>query len=60
MIFKFYLHYKSNMLATKLETQQNLIQKALERYKSKYYKNISKNICSKFILPKYYWSLLKT
>ena len=48
------------MLATKLETLQNLIQETLERCKRKYYKNISKNICSKVITTKYYWSILKT
>ena len=50
---------KSNMLATKLEKLQNLIYETLESCKSKYYKNISKNGCSKAIAPKYYWSLLK-
>ena len=34
--------YKSNMLANKLETLQNLIYKTLESCKSKYYENISK------------------
>ena len=47
-------------LAAKLETLQNLIYETLERCKSKYYKNISKKLCSKAIAPKYYWSLLKT
>ena len=51
---------KSNMLATKLETLQNLIYETLESCKSKYYENISKKLCSKAIAPKYYWSLLKT
>ena len=48
------------MLATKLETLQNLIYETLESCKSKYYENISKKLCSKAIAPKYYWSLLKT
>ena len=48
------------MLATKLETLQNLIYETLESCKSKYYENISKKLCSKAITPKYYWSLLKT
>ena len=51
---------KSSMLATKLETLQNLIYETLESCKSKYYENISKKLCSKAIAPKYYWSLLKT
>ena len=51
---------KSNMLATKLETLQNLIYETLESCKGKYYENISKKLCSKAIAPKYYWSLLKT
>ena len=48
------------MLATILETLQNLIYEYLESCKNKYYKNISKKLCSKAIAPKYYWSLLKT
>ena len=48
------------MLATKLETLQNLIYETLESCKSKYYENISKKLCSKAIAAKYYWSLLKT
>ena len=48
------------MLATKLETLQNLIYQTLESCKGKYYENISKKLCSKAIAPKYYWSLLKT
>ena len=48
------------MLATKLETLQNLIYETLERCKSKYSENISTKLCSKAIAPKYYWSLLKT
>ena len=51
---------KSNMLATRLETLQNLIYETLKSCKSKYYENISKKLCSKAITPKYYWSLLKT
>ena len=43
------------MWATKLETLKNLIYDTLE-----YYENISKELCSKAIAPKYYWSLLKT
>ena len=39
---------------------QNLIYETLESCKSKYYKNISKKLCSKATAPKYYWSLLKT
>ena len=37
---KVYLKNKSNMLATKLETLQNLIYETLEICKSKYYENI--------------------
>ena len=48
------------MLATKLETLQNLIYETLESCKGKYYGNISRKLCSKAIAPKYYWSLLKT
>ena len=48
------------MLATKLKTLQNLIYETLESCKSKYYENISKKLCSEAIVPKYYWSLLKT
>ena len=48
------------MLATKLETLQNLISETLENCKSMYYENISKKLCSKAITPKYCWSLLKT
>ena len=59
-IYKLYLKNKSNMLATKLETLQNLIYETLENCKGKYYENISKKLCSKAIAPKYYWSLLKT
>ena len=59
-IYQLYLKNKSNMLATKLETLQNLIYETLESCKSKYYENISKKLCSKAIAPKYYWSLLKT
>ena len=59
-IYQLYLKNKSNMLATKLKTMQNLIYKTLESCKSKYYGNISKKLCSKAIAPKYYWSLLKT
>ena len=58
-IYQLYLKNKSNMLATKLETLQNLIYETLENCKSKYYENISKKLCSKAIAPKYYWSLLK-
>ena len=58
-IYQLYLKNKSNMLATKLETLQNLIYETLESCKSKYYENISKKLCSKVIAPKYYWSLLK-
>ena len=49
-IYQLYLKNKSNMLATKLETPQNLIYETLESCKSKYYENISKKICSKAIL----------
>ena len=49
-IYQLYLKNKSNMLATKLETLQNLIYETLESCKSKYYENISKKICSKAIL----------
>ena len=59
-IYQLYLKNKSNMLATKLETLQNWIYQTLESCKGKYYENISKNLCSKAIAPKYYWSLLKT
>ena len=59
-IYQLYLKNKSNMLATKLETLQNLIYETLESCKGKYYENISKKLCSKAIAPKYYWSLLKT
>ena len=48
------------MLATKLETLQNLMYQTLESCKSKYYENIWKKLCSKVIAPKCYWSLLKT
>ena len=51
---------KSNMLATKLKTMQNLIYEILESCKSKYYENISKKLYCKVTAPKYYWSLLKT
>ena len=59
-IYQLYLKNKSNMLATKLETLQNLIYETLVSCKSKYYENISKKLCSKAIIPKYCWSLLKT
>ena len=59
-IHQLYLKNKSNMLATKLKTMQNLIYETLESCKSKYYENISKKLCPKAIVPKYYWSLLKT
>ena len=42
-IYQLYLKNKSNMLATKLETLQNLIYETLESCKGKYYENISKN-----------------
>ena len=58
-IYKLYLKNKSNMLATKLETLQNLICETLENCKGKYYENISKKLCSQVIASKYYWSLLK-
>ena len=48
------------MLATKIKTMQNLIYETLESCKSKYYENISKKLCSKAIVPKYYRSLLNT
>ena len=48
------------MLATKLETLQNLIYETQESCKSKYYENISKKLCSEATTPKYYRSLLKT
>ena len=48
------------MLATKLETLKKLIYETLESCKRKYYKIISKKLCSKAINLKYYWSLLKT
>ena len=59
-IDQFYLKNKSNMLAIKLETLQNLIYETQESCKSKYYENISKKLCSKSIAPKYYWSLSNT
>ena len=59
-IYQLYLKNKSNMLATKLETLQNLIYETLESCKGKYYENISKKLCSKAIAPKHYWLLLKT
>ena len=34
---------KNDLLATKIETVQNFMYHTLERCKSKYYKNISKN-----------------
>ena len=43
-IYQFYLKNKSNMLATELETLQNLIYETLGSCKSKYYENISKKI----------------
>ena len=46
------------MFATTLQTLQNLIYETLERCKSKYNENISKELCSKAIAPKYYWLLL--
>ena len=39
-IYQLYLKSKSNMLATKLETLQNLTYETLESCKSKYYENI--------------------
>ena len=39
---------------------QNLIYKALESCKSRYFQSISEKLCSKLTPPKYYWSLLKT
>ena len=41
--YQLYLKNKSKMLATKLETMQNLIYETLESCKGKYYENISKN-----------------
>ena len=46
-IDQLYLKNKSNMLATKLETLQNLIQETLERCKSNYYENTSKHYALK-------------
>ena len=46
-IYQLYLKNKSNMLATKLETLQNLIYETLESCKSKYYENIYKNYALK-------------
>ena len=43
-IYHLYLKNKSNMLATKLKTLQNLIYETLQSCKSKYYENISKKI----------------
>ena len=48
------------MLATKLETLQNLIYETLESCKSMHYENISKKLGYKAATGKYYWSLLKT
>ena len=53
-IYQLYLKNKSNMLATKLETLQNLIYETLESCKSKYYENNSKKLCAKAIDLKYY------
>ena len=58
-VYQLYLKNKSNMLATKRKTMQNLIYETLESCKSKYYENISKKLCFKATAPKYYWSLLK-
>ena len=58
-IYQLYLKNRSNMLATKLETLQNLKYETLQSCKGNYYENISKKLCSKTIAPKYYWSLLK-
>ena len=60
--YQLYFKIKSNMLATKLETLQNLIYETLESCKSNYYETVSKNICrvvcsnkgSQAITPKYY------
>ena len=52
-IYELYLKSKSDMLATKLETLQNLTYETLESCKSKCYENISKKLCSKAIAPKY-------
>ena len=43
-IYQLYLKSKSSMLATKLETLQNLIYETLESCNSKYHQNISKVI----------------
>ena len=43
-IYQIYLKNKSDMLATKLETLQNLRYETLESCKSKYYESISKKI----------------
>ena len=53
-ICQLYLKNKSNMLATKLKTLQNLKNETLESCKSRYYENISKKLCSKAIAPKYF------
>ena len=52
-IYQFYLKIQINILATKFETLQNLTYETLESCKSKYYKNISKKLCSKVITLKY-------
>ena len=46
-IYQLYLKNKSNMLATKLKTLQNLIYEPLESCKSKLFENISKNYALK-------------
>ena len=48
------------MLATKLETLQNLIYETLESCKSRYYETSQTKLYSKAIAPKCYWPLLKT
>ena len=49
-IYQLYLKNKSNMLATKLETLQNLIYEALESCKGKYYEIMLYSHSSKILL----------
>ena len=58
-IYQLYFKNKSNMLATKLETVQNVIYDPGELQKQVLRKHLKK-LCSKVMTPKYYWSLLKT
>ena len=52
-IYQLYLKNQCNILTTEFETLQNLTYETLESYKSKYFKTVSKKLCSKVTALKY-------